>query len=69
MYKFCFVVLHYKLVKETIQCVDSILNLSNHPLEIVIDADEEEIKQGLGYTVLTRTLQFLKAYKRILFFL
>jgi GT2 family glycosyltransferase len=36
MYKFCFVVLHYKLVKETIQCVDSILNLSNHPLEIVI---------------------------------
>ena len=32
-----------------------------NPLEIVIDADEEEIKQGLGYTVLTRTLQFLKA--------
>ena len=33
-----------------------------NPLEIVIDADEEEIKQGLGYTVLTRTLQFLKAF-------
>ena len=32
-----------------------------NPLEVVIDADEEEIKQGLGYTVLTRTLQFLKA--------
>ena len=33
-----------------------------NPLEIVIDADEEEIRQGLGYTVLTRTLQFLKAF-------
>ena len=33
-----------------------------NPLEIVIDADEEEIKQGLGYTVLTRTIQFLKAF-------
>ncbi len=35
-----------------------------NPLEVVIDADEEEIKQGLGYTVLTRTLQFLKAFMR-----
>ena len=35
-----------------------------NPLEIVIDADEEEIKQGLGYTVLTRTLQFLKAFMK-----
>ena len=35
-----------------------------NPLEIVIDADEEEIKQGLGYTVLTRTLQFLRAFMR-----
>ena len=35
-----------------------------NPLDIVIDADEEEIKQGLGYTVLTRTLQFLKAFMR-----
>ncbi len=33
-----------------------------NPLEVVIDADEEEIRQGLGYTVLTRTLQFLKAF-------
>ena len=33
-----------------------------NPLEVVIDADEEEIKNGLGYTVLTRTLQFLKAF-------
>ena len=33
-----------------------------NPLEVIIDADEEEIKQGLGYTVLTRTLQFLKAF-------
>ena len=35
-----------------------------NPLEIVIDVDEEEIKQGLGYTVLTRTLQFLKAFMK-----
>ena len=35
-----------------------------NPLEIVIDADEEEIQQGLGYTVLTRTLQFLKAFMK-----
>ncbi len=35
-----------------------------NPLEIIIDADEEEINQGLGYTVLTRTLQSLKAFMR-----
>ena len=35
-----------------------------NPLQIVIDADEEEIAQGLGYTVLTRTLQFLKGFMR-----
>ena len=33
-----------------------------NPLEIIMDADDEEIKQGLGYTVLTRTLQSLKAF-------
>ena len=33
-----------------------------NPLEVVMDADEEEIKQGLGYTVLTRTLQTRKAF-------
>ncbi len=35
-----------------------------NPLEIVIDADEEEIAQGLGYTVLTRTIQQLKAFMK-----
>ena len=35
-----------------------------NPLEIVLDVDEEEIAQGLGHTVLTRTLQFLKAFMR-----
>ncbi len=35
-----------------------------NPLEVVIDADEEEMKQGLGYTVLTRTLQTLKAFMK-----
>ena len=35
-----------------------------NPLEIVIDADEEEIEQGLGYTVLTRTLQQVKAFMK-----
>ena len=33
-----------------------------NPLEIVVDADDEEIAQGLGYTVLTRTLQQIKAF-------
>jgi Type IV secretory pathway, VirB4 components len=33
-----------------------------NPLEVIMDADEEEIKQGLGYTVLTRTLQSIKAF-------
>ena len=33
-----------------------------NPLEVIVDADEEEIKQGLGYTVLTRTLQTIKAF-------
>jgi type IV secretory pathway VirB4 component len=35
-----------------------------NPLEVIIDADEEEISQGLGYTVLTKTLQFLKAFMK-----
>ena len=35
-----------------------------NPLEVTMDVDEEEISQGLGHTVLTRTLQFLKAFMR-----
>lgn len=35
-----------------------------NPLEPVIDADEEEIKHGLGFTILTKTLQFLKAFMK-----
>ena len=35
-----------------------------NPLEVVVDADEEEIAQGLGYTVLTGTLQQLKAFMK-----
>ncbi len=35
-----------------------------NPLEIVMDADEEDIKNGIGATVLTRTVQFLKAFLR-----
>ena len=35
-----------------------------NPLEIVLDADEEEISQGLGYTVLTKTLQQLQAFMK-----
>ena len=35
-----------------------------NPLEVVIDADETEIAQGLGYTILTRTLQQLKAFMK-----
>ena len=35
-----------------------------NPLEIVIDADEEEIAQGLGHSVITRTLQFLRGFMK-----
>ena len=35
-----------------------------NPLQIVLDADEDEIREGLGYTVLTRTLQFLKGFMK-----
>lgn len=35
-----------------------------NPLEIVPDADQEEIEQGLAYTVLTRALQSLKAFMK-----
>ena len=35
-----------------------------NPLEVVIDVEEEEIAQGLGYTVLTRTLQQVKAFMK-----
>jgi len=35
-----------------------------NPLEIVADADDEELQQGLGYTVLTRGLQSLKAFMK-----
>ena len=33
-----------------------------NPLEVIVDADEEEMRQGLGYTVLTRALQTIKAF-------
>ena len=35
-----------------------------NPLEVVADVDEEEISQGLGYTVLTRTIQQVKAFMK-----
>ncbi len=35
-----------------------------NPLEIIMDADEEEIKQGMGYAVLTRSLQTVKAFMK-----
>ena len=35
-----------------------------NPLEVISDSDEDEIKQGLGYTTLTRTLQSVKAFLR-----
>ena len=37
-----------------------------NPLEVVPDADQEELEQGLGYTVLTRALQSLKAFMKYL---
>ncbi len=35
-----------------------------NPLEVILDADEEELRQGMGYAILTRTLQSLKAFMR-----
>ena len=35
-----------------------------NPLEVVLDIDETEIAQGLGYTVLAKTLQQLKAFMK-----
>ena len=35
-----------------------------NPLEVIVDADEEDIAQGLGYTVLTRSLQQIKAFMK-----
>jgi thymidylate kinase len=33
-----------------------------NPLEVIVDSDEEEIASGLGYTILTRTIQTVKAF-------
>ena len=33
-----------------------------NPLEVIVDADEDEVKNGLGYTVFTRALQTIKAF-------
>ncbi len=35
-----------------------------NPLEVVLDADEEEMQEGMGYAILTRTLQTLKAFMK-----
>ena len=35
-----------------------------NPLEIIFDTDEEEIKAGLGFAVLTKTIQTLKAFMK-----
>ena len=37
-----------------------------NPLEVNPDADQDELDQGLGYTVLTRALQTLKAFMKYL---
>ncbi|MBQ6285651.1 MAG: DUF87 domain-containing protein [Bacilli bacterium] len=35
-----------------------------NPLEVVVDTDDDEIKEGLGYSILTTTLQSLKAFMK-----
>lgn len=35
-----------------------------NPLEIVVDGDEEESANGIGYAILTKTLQTLKAFMK-----
>ena len=35
-----------------------------NPLEVIVDTDDEELREGLGYSILTTTLQSLKAFMR-----
>ena len=35
-----------------------------NPLEVVLDADEDEMQEGIGYAILSRTLQTLKAFMK-----
>ncbi len=35
-----------------------------NPLEVIVDTDDDEIKEGLGYSILTTTLQSLKAFMK-----
>ena len=35
-----------------------------NPLEVVLDADEDEFQEGMGYAILTRTVQTLKAFMK-----
>ena len=35
-----------------------------NPLEVIVDADEDEMRQGMGYAVLTRSLQTVKAFMK-----
>lgn len=35
-----------------------------NPLEVVVDSDEDELSSGSGYSVLTRTLQTIKAFMK-----
>ena len=35
-----------------------------NPLEVIVDADNDEIARGLGHTVLTKTLQSLRAFMK-----
>ena len=38
-----------------------------NPLEVVLDADEDEMQEGMGYAILTRTLQTLKAFMKYMY--
>ena len=35
-----------------------------NPLEVVLDADEDEMQEGMGYAILTRTIQTIKAFMK-----
>ena len=35
-----------------------------NPLEVIVDFDEEELEEGLGNTILTRSIQTLKAFMK-----
>ena len=35
-----------------------------NPLEVLLDTDDEDVKEGMGYSILNKTIQFLRAFMK-----